>query len=281
MVDGKCAVCGFDKIYISFLKCYRKCNCGTGIKCEICGKQLKRNDSIGPHLKNIHNTNMYDYSEKYLRPVIGKLCKVCNKPTNLKSLLGGYHEHCSKECVNKSKPVRTKARATTNKNFGVDCLLNTDELKINKYKNSGLSDDEIEYLNNNKNLYLEYRKICGQINQDKKLKTIILESQNNLDFYTNDIITSRKTIDHKIPIVFGFVKKIPTQLMNSRANLCVTSDVNNSTKSSFTFEHLKLRLIKKLNDVKFNKISKESLKFFINVCEKEMNHNIYENRNKN
>lgn len=270
--DGKCKVCGFDRTYISFLKGYRACNCGSGITCKICNKSLKRNYSIGPHLKNLHNTNIHDYSETYLRPYIGKFCKVCRKPTNLKSLLHGYFDHCSKECVNKSKNVRDAAQKTTKKNFGVECLLNSDELKTDKYKNSGLSSLEIDYLLSNKDLFDYYQKTCRKVNTNKKLRAQILANQNNLDYYTNTNITTTVTIDHKIPVLIGFVKHIPIYLMNDMNNLCVTSCSNNTIKSSLPFEYIKDMMAERIKSSKNPKTISE-LTWFIKICEHEINNN--------
>lgn len=108
------------------------------MKCEICGKELKR---LGSHIKKIHGVSLQEYYDKYLKVGDEDLCIECGcKKRFGRDLNEGYRDFCSQQCAVKNKDTQSKMRNTCKENYGVENPLESYELKkcgmMNKYGES-------------------------------------------------------------------------------------------------------------------------------------------------
>lgn len=234
-----CPDCNFPRHYISFLKGYRRCNCGTAEQCKICNFTFKRKCMLAGHLINIHNKTVNEYYDIFYKKENDGICLVCGKQTNFNNLKLGYYVHCSTICLNKS-PIRlNKALETNIKKYGVNTFLNTNEQIIKTLALKGYTESEITQIRSfDKSEFQKYRIKAGVI--AKKSKHILLNNQLNCDFYTKKkfLDTDKITIDHKIPIIFGYLNNIPVEKISTIDNLCCCALTINCYKNNFKIHNL-------------------------------------------
>jgi len=159
------------------------------------------------------------------------------------------------EYPSQSSSIREKSKQTSIKNYGVDWASKSVDIK-NKIKNTCLEKYGVENFNhseyskliriqkglqipdNLKSDFEIYRNIIRK--ETNKLKKIILENWNGLDFYDGEDISENfklpfydknyPTIDHKTSIYHGFMNCINPELIYSLENLCITKRSINASK---------------------------------------------------
>ena len=69
--------------------------------CKICGKKLKSTKSMS-HVKTIHNMEIKEYYDKFLRKDGEGFCFNCKEETKFLGVKIGYQKFCSLSCSNKN-----------------------------------------------------------------------------------------------------------------------------------------------------------------------------------
>lgn len=145
----------------------------------------------------------------------------------------------------KRKEVKEKIKNTMIKKYLLDPT----------YKDK-ISKSLIKYFKNNPS-YISYEELEGfqkyknEVDRlTKRNKKILLKEWNGFDYYDNEFIKNNfnlhynnsnyPTIDHKIPILYGYKNKFSTELISSIENLCFTKRKLNLKKGINTEELFKL-----------------------------------------
>ena len=98
------------------------------MKCEICNTEFR---TINHHVLHIHNIQLKDYYDNFLKKENNGLCLVCGKPTKFKDLIRGYSKYCSNICTQKDPLTLQKVKDSCLKKYGVT---NAMKLKMTKDK---------------------------------------------------------------------------------------------------------------------------------------------------
>jgi len=263
-----CPKCGRKRRYLSMTTGY-KCCCGDGVYCHICKINLLRNDSLGPHLKKLHDMSGHEYYDLFLKKEGDGICKVCSNQTSFVSPTSGYRDYCSIQCQGKSEITKENRKNTNIKLFGVEHISHSPEIIDRIYKTKGYSDEEIKLIRDNITELELYQKSCRSLSS--KIIDIVRASSNKC-YYTNmDLIVEEdaslvsqdnyKNVDHIIPISVGFVNNIPAEVISSIDNLCVCSRISNMIKGG----RPKNILLDLLKNYKKDKLTKEQISYFINT----------------
>ena len=134
----------------------------------------------------------------------------------------------------KNNKIVDKKQDTCLRLYGNKGYNNIEKIKMTKIK-KGLQIPD--------NLIHDYslcrRKCSNYINKNRNY---LLEKWNGYDYYDNEYIKDYleydqkhkfyPTIDHKISVLYGFINKIPLDVINSENNLCFTKRCINSSKGS-------------------------------------------------
>lgn len=176
----------------------------------------------------------------------------------------------------KSLLEKKEIRNLIKKYYGVDNISQLDYIKeIKKNKslnvygtNTPLQDKNIiniirqKHIKNGRwNCDDNYKTYRNRVNYlTKKKKSELLNNWDGLDYYDNQYIKNNfelnknknhnnyPSIDHKIPVIYGFMNNIPIEEISSLSNLCVTKRFINSMKSTITeIEFIDMIHGKKLN----------------------------------
>ena len=261
--DGKCKICGKDTKFICLtLKsgsayltyCSKKCSMHdpdkiskilkargfknrfienkersiliskSNIECKICNQKFINSQSLVNHIITTHkDITIQQYYNTHVNSEIPK-CKIC-KEKNAKffSLTKGYSKYCSQECSWKDKDTYRK-------------ILDTRILKGQCIHNC------------EKESFEWYSKIV-RFETRKKVKQLF-ESWDGLDFYTKEKLILTKefkqlypnenkfqnkllpTVDHKISVFEGFMKKLNPFDIAAIDNLVICSLKKNSSKQT-------------------------------------------------
>jgi len=81
--------------------------------CNICKKIFNGLAGVANHVNQKHDLTIKDYYDKYLlKNEAEKYCVVCNKKTSFYTIIDGYLECCSQECVHKNSRRNEQSRKT-------------------------------------------------------------------------------------------------------------------------------------------------------------------------
>jgi len=108
------------------MKKFRKNKQGFYI-CEECEKIFKNKICLAKHNIKLHNQNMKQYFDKWIKEENEGICKICGKQTFLIRTDLGYKKCCSKECQNKYIYTQTKNGCI--KKYGVKSTLQVKEFR--------------------------------------------------------------------------------------------------------------------------------------------------------
>ena len=235
---------------------------GSHIKINVCcDKCSKKNNIKYQHYIKITK----DYKTNYY-------CQLCvksekTKYTNLKKY--------GSENVSSSNIIKKRKEKTNVKNWGVKNVFQDQEIK-NKSKETLLEKYGVEFPNHSETILLKSKKTRinngNQIPDDlltdydiykKKVLKIskryyknVFKEWNGYDYYDGEYIMENlylnpnnklyPTIDHKLPIHYGFINNITIEKISNMQNLCVTKKSLNSSKQNRTDEeYIKMLEIQK------------------------------------
>jgi hypothetical protein len=163
------------------------------------------------------------------------------------------------ENISQIEYIKEKKRKTSMSKYGVDNFFKTAEHKnnfietiISKYgvdnvfKNKDII-DKIKNTNINSgrwsgdNNYKIYRRKVNY--ETSKNKKVIFENWDGIDFYDQEYIKPNlllnsndnryPSIDHKIPVLYGYLNGISSKEISKFDNLCITKRIINSKKGQF------------------------------------------------
>ncbi len=191
----------------------------VNVKCEYCGKEKKLQYS--KWIKNTKNkTVKYSCSNK---------CSVAKYIDTCMEKYGVENTYQLEENKNKMKN-------TCIERYGVENPMQ--DLKINNRALKTRIDNG--YSCDIKDEFFKYRNKCRSLTY--KVKNILLENWDGFDFYDNEYIKNNfnlnpmdrnyPTIEHKIPLLHGYLNKISETIVCDIENLCFTKRWINSTLGS-------------------------------------------------
>lgn len=115
--EGKCAHCGGPTTFLTLTDgykrfCSRSCSTSwyaahekeTTMTCKECGETITRRSyniatvALSKHLKEVHEMDMHQYYDKYIKKEDEGICCVCGKPTLFRKFTDGYQKYCSRQC---------------------------------------------------------------------------------------------------------------------------------------------------------------------------------------
>lgn len=285
--------CGNQTKYLNYSlgyseRCSRKCIYGDQ---RVSEKRKKTNiEKYGfssytktkEYLDKTKSTNLERYGSEFYLQSQDKFEK--SVKTNLEKY-GACHHMKSKEFIEKFKQINIEKFGTDNvskleviknkkklkfqKNYGIDHIFCSNELKqqymMNKYgvnhnteldfvlkkmKETGIKNGN--YLSDEQKSEFEiYRKLVENITSRNKKE--LFGSWDGKDYYDGDDILDNlnldpndaryPTIDHKISIHLGFENKIDPLVIGRLENLCITKRSINSSKNKLSESDFKKRLI--------------------------------------
>lgn len=82
--------------------------------------------ALGSHLAH-HKITSKDYYDMFFKKEGEGICKVCGKPTLLRSIADGYNPYCSIKCKSSDKDLAEKIKCTNLKKYGVTATFCTPE----------------------------------------------------------------------------------------------------------------------------------------------------------
>lgn len=157
-----------------------------------------------------------------------------------KSFMNKYKENSIRlfgvDNISKLESVKDKKKETFNRNYGIDHIFSSNELKGEFFmKKHGYDPYIPKYLKSEFEIYKdEVWKLTLRI------KKVLISEWNGYDYYDNESIienyklhyndNSYPSIDHKISIYDGFIKKIDPSIIGDRNNLCITKRSINKRK---------------------------------------------------
>ena len=99
------------------------------MRCEVCGKEIKNNISLGLHIKK-HGLSSKEYYDKYLKkhPPEG-CCEECGNETTFVSVGIGYLRFCCSSCSSKNILTQEKCKRTCNLIYGCDNPFQSEDIK--------------------------------------------------------------------------------------------------------------------------------------------------------
>lgn len=101
------------------------------INCLVCGKIFKNYNSLGHHIRPIHNMTNKEYYDVYLRESNVGICQCegCTNATKFRGLSIGYAQFCSINCLNKSNSHKQHISETKESRYGDPNYSNRDKYK--------------------------------------------------------------------------------------------------------------------------------------------------------
>ena len=245
-VDVKCDICSKESnvSFCNYQTCFFKYNLYTCKKCSIEHKTkitnlvkygvdnpLKSSDI----LNKVKETNLVKY---------GNCCPLLSIDVIKKTKETNFRRY-GVEYGTQSDKAKQKRKETNILKYGVDNIFKSDDFK-NKLKQSKIKDGIIisDYFLDEWKIYRnEVRRVTRIFKED------LFKNWNGYDFYDGEYIkdyfklhhNNKKfpTIDHKISLFEGFIKKISPDQIGHIYNLVITKRSINSKKSnSFYYEYL-------------------------------------------
>lgn len=258
MEEGYCKVCGKEVSFRNIKEGYAK-YCSN--ICSINDKELskKKAKTRLEKEKETHNGLTFFQTEIYK-----KLAKL----TKLKKY--GNENYCNKTKIKITKELRygdgafcnpNKIKETKLKRYGDANYVNLEKMRqtlserygIDNFSKTQLFREKMEQIRHwiPKKLLSNYsiyrKKVKEYTNKHRKE---LYGKWTGLDFYTNEKLVStlewkdknksisvsrnelQPTIDHKIPIAYGYIHNIDPEIIGGIENLCICSRKNNITKNS-------------------------------------------------
>lgn len=123
--------------------------------CKICNESFGKPNLLSCHIKKHHNVSIEDYIKNYINlneiklknkggllheSRITGLCKICNKPTKLNSIIEGFNAYCSQSCSKQDKDLHKLTGINSSniieQKYGVKNIsqLSETQLKVKKTK---------------------------------------------------------------------------------------------------------------------------------------------------
>lgn len=96
--------------------------------CLICNLDIK-DATFSRHIKKIHNIEIKDYYDKYLKIKNEDICPTCGKITSFINYKKGYAKHCNQKCANNDPKILLQKKETCIKHFGVSSYLKTKDAR--------------------------------------------------------------------------------------------------------------------------------------------------------
>lgn len=142
------------------------------MRCEVCGKEIKNNISLGLHIKK-HGLSSKEYYDKYLKkhPSEG-CCEECGNETTFVSVGIGYLRFCCSSCSSKNILTQEKCKRTCNLIYGYDNPFQSEDIKKKIWET------------NIRNLGVPYSTMsqrCIEKQKETKIKKYGSLSYNNLE----------------------------------------------------------------------------------------------------
>jgi len=238
-VDVKCDICSKESnvTFCNYQTCFFKYNLYTCKKCSIEHKTkitnlvkygvdnpLKSSDI----LNKVKETNLVKY---------GNCCPLLSIDVIKKTKETNFRKY-GVEYGTQSDKAKQKRKETNILKYGVDNIFKSDDFK-NKLKQSKIKDGIIisDYFLDEWKIYRnEVRRVTRIFKED------LFKNWNGYDFYDGEYIkdyfklhhNNKKfpTIDHKISLFEGFIKKISPDQIGHIYNLVITKRSINSKKSN-------------------------------------------------
>jgi len=163
--------------------------------------------------------------------------------------------------MDKKQSILNKRKETCIEKYGVDNYSKTEEYKLKSestcmkkygYKHNGSVPELIKKRLESRNiinsqersLFFLYKKDVNKIS--RRFSKKLLEEWNGYDYYDGELIINNfllkknsrlyPSIDHKIPIYYGFVNNIKPEIIGEIDNLCITKKYINSRKKNMIYE---------------------------------------------
>lgn len=112
-------------------------------KCLKCNKEFKAMNPLGRHLLKIHNSNLKEYYDEFIKNPDEGICLECGLPTKFDNIKNGYRRFCSAKCAASSSKTKNKRENTNIQKYGVKAVSQLPEI-IEKIKTTWENKDEQE-----------------------------------------------------------------------------------------------------------------------------------------
>ena len=148
--------------------------------------------------------------------------------------------------VSKLDYVKEKKKVTFNKNYGFDHIFSSNEIKGGFFKEKYGYNPYIPI--ERKGEFDIYKNEVWRLTY--KVKKKLMSNWDGYDYYDNELIRDNyslhynnnnyPSIDHKISIYYGFIKKIDPSIIGDISNLCITKRSINRMKGILSEKEFKL-----------------------------------------
>ena len=215
---------------------HAKINC----KCDYCDNET--NISYKNYVLQINKNNIYACNKCAYKKAIETNLKTIGVEFNSQTqkYKDKYKETCLKKYgmnhYSKTQEYKDKYKETCLKKYGHENIFQSIDI-INKIKEINIISGK--WAKKNEEYALYRRKV---IYQTSKNKENLLKNWNGYDYYDNEFILNNfklnnnnknyPTIDHIIPIIFGYINNIDIIKMSDISNLCITKKSINSSKGN-------------------------------------------------
>lgn len=211
----------------------------VSVKCDVCGKI--KNITYQKYIANINRQNYYSCSQK------------CGNNKRINTNINKY----GVDYLIKNDDIKNKIKKTNILKYGVsnpfqsiECKIKIKETCIKKYgylypmqnidiKNKSLRNRFLKIVKNDEHFKIYKNNVRRLTNRNKKY---LYRIWNGHDFYDNEYIKQNfnlnynnpdyPTLDHKIPVTYGFINKISPDEIANIENLCITKRKINSSKNN-------------------------------------------------